>query len=166
MPTSTYIDGDLQVGGALKAGSLALPSNSVGDTEVKATAPLGHTKYKPRDRVFYQEAHGTAVASKTVMLLIAHQIGTIVSTSFKAALKTACAGAATVVLVLKKNGVSITSGSISFDSGDANYDVLSGTLSDTALAVDDVLEIEITATAGGGTIGQGLIATLDIQWES
>lgn len=65
-------------------------------------------------------------------------------------------GAATVTIDLKKNGTTVLSGVITLDSGNTARISEGGTLSVTSLVVGDLLEIVVTATAGGGTLATGL----------
>ena len=63
---------------------------------------------------------------------------------------------------LLKNSVSILTAAITLDSGQNAYQLVAGTIDTTALAVGDVLEIDITATAGGGTLGKGVFCYVDL----
>ena len=42
------------------------------------------------------------------------------------------------------------------------YQLVAGTIDTTALAAGDVLEVDITATAGGGTLGKGVFCYADL----
>jgi len=155
---ATRIDGDLIVAGSFKANSFAVPSNSVGDTQFKASDALTAAKQEHQYARTYAQANGSAVVSETRGIHIAYAGGTL--QSLVAALKTACVGAATVVVDLKKNGTTVLSGTITLDNSIAAYATVAATFSSTAYSADDVFEVVVTSAAGGGTLGQGLTVTL------
>jgi hypothetical protein len=82
--------------------------------------------------------------------------------SFKAGSVTACVGAATITVDLKKNGTSVLSAPITLNSSSTAYVVQSGTVTTTSLVAGDVLEVVVTATAGGGTLGNGVFAVAQV----
>lgn len=155
------IDGDLRVRGAIIPDSMAIPANSVGDTQFNSATPLTASKQVHQYVQKYAQDHGAVVATKTSGIHIAHGAGTI--TALVAALKTACIGAATVVVDLKKNGTTVLSGTITLDNSVAAYTSGTATVSSATYAAGDVFEIVVTATAGGGTIGQGLTVALTLR---
>lgn len=135
--------------------SIQLPSECVGNADIEEDAGIEASKIEHPIRHTYAQAMGAVVASVTkVGVHISRATGTIVS--FEAALTQANVGAATVTVDLKKNGTTCLTGAISFSSADANYAVKAGTLSVTTFDDDDVFELTIVATAGGGTLAQGL----------
>ena len=71
-------------------------------------------------------------------------------------------GAATITVDLHKNGASILTAAIVLDNGDAAYAVVEGVISSSSVVADDVLEVVITVNAGGGTLGKGVFASLDL----
>lgn len=73
-------------------------------------------------------------------------------------------GAATHSIQLKKNGSNILSSALVMDSANTNYvlEEAAGYTS-TSYAAGDFFEVDITATAGGGTLGQGLM--FDVQFD-
>ena len=83
--------------------------------------------------------------------------------SVRAQLSVAPIGAATHVIQVKKNGTDILSTAITLDSGNTAFiDETDTGFTSTALVNGDVLEITVTATAGGGTLGQGLHVMIDL----
>jgi hypothetical protein len=61
---------------------------------------------------------------------------------------------------LKKNGTTVLSGLPTLTNADAAFAFDLGTFSSTPYVADDVFTIVVTATVGGGTVGQGLTAQL------
>lgn len=155
---SSRVDGDLVVSGNFKAGSMQLPANSVGNGQADAANPIGADKLIHQHRKQYSQKHGTAVVTERMPIHIAWGAGTLYA--FRANLRVACVGAATVVVDLYKNGATILSTTCDFSNADAITVIKEATFSNTAYAADDIFEVVVTATAGGGTLGQGLGADL------
>lgn len=157
---SLVIDDDLHVGGRLTAGNFTMPANSVKNASVDASDPLAQTKYKPRFLKEHVQARGADVASGTFPLFLARAAGTV-TTTFKAAMAIASTGAATVVVTVLKNGVSITGTPITLDSTHVAFQNVSGILSGGSVSAGDFFEVVVVATLGGGNLGEGLIVSLD-----
>jgi len=153
------IDGDVNIIGNLRVGSLTLPSSCVGDTQITASAgPIAYNKLQQQRSCKYAQKYGTAVVSERTGIHIPLGSGSVFS--FFAALAVPCVGAATVVVDLLKNGSSVLSSPITFNNTVTAFNTVVGTFSSTGYVSGDVYEINITATAGGGTIGQGLTVML------
>ena len=158
---ASIIDGDLTVRGTLRTNSFAPPANSIGNTEFDATDPLDATKQQHQYVLKYAQDDGAVVATKTSPIHTAHAAGTLVA--LVASLKTPCVGAATVVVDLLKNGTTVLSGTITLDSGESAYATVDATFASTAYAAGDNFDVRVTATAGGGTIGQRLGVFLTVR---
>lgn len=160
------VDGDLYVRGTLVPSKLSVPAGALKDAGVAADANIGPSKVKQLNRLQYNQAHGVAAASETRIICpgIRGTTGTV--KRVRAALTVACIGAATITIVLKKNGAT-TLHTMTIDNALTNYEppkvetVVSG-----SVVKDDVLSLEITATAGGGTLGQGLAVDVDVEEDS
>jgi hypothetical protein len=147
-------EGDTIIDGALLARSITLPSNSVGNANVSAGSPLDTTKTIHRHTVTDNQKHGTATATERRVIHVAKEDGDL--SSIVAGCVVANIGAATITVDLYKNGSTVLTGVISLDSGDSAFDNVSGTFTATPYSAGDVFETVVTATAGGGTLGQGL----------
>jgi hypothetical protein len=77
---------------------------------------------------------------------------------FKAGSVTACVGAATITVDLKKNGVSVLTATIVLDNANTARVVEAATITTTAAVAGDVFEVSVAVAAGGGTIGSGVFA--------
>lgn len=152
----TIIDGDLWVKGNVSGQSMTIPAGSVTNSAVKAAAGMDQSKLQHQHRKSYNQAFGSAVAAETRTVHIVYgATGTILA--FRASLNgLVCAGAAVITVDLKKNGASILSAVLTFNSTHTLRQILSGTFSSAALVAGDVLDVVVTAVAGGGTLGQGL----------
>lgn len=147
----------IATGGLTVVGQLGLPAGALTNTMIAALAGISGDKQQHVNRKAHAQS-GT-VASVTIPI---HAVfgATGVLKAIKAGLITPCAGAATVTIDLKKNGASVLTGVITLNSSTAARAFVAGVLSSTALTVGDFLELVVTATAGGGTVGQGLLVDL------
>lgn len=154
----SVIDGDLVIKGNLimtAGGAVALPANSIGDTQVSSASPLGVTKVTHQLSKTYDQAHGTAVASDTgTCIHIATGVGTV--NGFSAAVRVIPIGAATVTVDLKKNGTTVLTTVITLDNANVAYTAEAAAITTPAYVAGDFFEVVIVATAGGGTLPQGL----------
>jgi len=150
-----------QFRGAVTLLSVNLPAGSVADATVASAAGIAASKLEHQHRLIYsQESDTTAASEDRVIHVVEGATGDI--QSIKAGSVVANIGAATITVDLHKNGASILTAPISLDSGDSAYDVVDGVVDTATLAVDDVLEIVVVATAGGGTLGKGVFASVDL----
>jgi hypothetical protein len=125
-----------------------------------AAAGVQQTKLQHQNRGNLDQPNTTATTETKVVATIYGATGTILS--FKAGSIAPCSGAATITLDLKKNGTTVLASVITLDNANAARVAEAGTLSVVSLVAGDVLEIVVTATAGGGTIGTGLFA--EVRW--
>lgn len=147
-------------------GSLVLPSGSVGATNIAAGANIETSKLVHRHALSISQANGTAVADAEYPLHIFRgTTGTIVA--IEVAIETAAAGAATVDIDLELGNAgsafaSVLSAAIQLDNATVIRTPVAGTVSSTSAADGDILKVTVDATAGGGTLPQGLIVTLTL----
>jgi hypothetical protein len=105
------IRGDLVISGELKVGSLVVPNGSVGDAQHTTSDPLTAAKQYHRHEKSITQS-GTATTA-THFLGPRPAAGTV---SISASSLTVAIGAATVGIVLKKNGSSIMSSALTLDN--------------------------------------------------
>jgi hypothetical protein len=141
--------------------SILLPSGSVTAANIAAAAGVEATKLEHQHREIYrQESDTTVVSEDRVVHVVKGTTGNL--KTFRAGSVVANAGAATITVDLHKNGSTILTAPISLDNGDSAYDLVAGVISSEPVVADDVLEVVVVATAGGGTIGKGVFASLDV----
>lgn len=156
------IVGDLIVTGTLKAGAFSPPDNSVGNTEFNGNDPLTAAKQQHQYQQVYSQKRGVVAATERWTAHVANDAGTLVNVV--AGMTLANAGAATVSVDVLKNGVTILSAPIVLDSTNVAYVVEIGTVVPPGTYVlGDSFDVSVTATAGGGTLGQGLYVALTFQ---
>ena len=156
---TSFPEGIIVTGPATFTGPTYLPPGVVSDAQVAGNAATATGKQLHKHRKTYGQS-GTVVTATipihvvigTTALLVAIKVGMI----------TLCAGAATVTVDLKKNGTSILAAVITLNSGNTARVCVSGTISNTAAAAGDFFELVVTATAGGGTVGTGLLVELEV----
>lgn len=157
---SNTIDGNTYINGSLSARSMAIPANTLTDSGVNASAAIQATKMQHQHTKHFTQVTGSvATTERRPIHSVYGATGTIVS--FRAALTVVCAGAATISIRLKKNGVNIDTAALVLDNANAAFTFESAAgFTSTSLVAGDILEVDITATAGGGTLGQGVICEL------
>ena len=155
----TVRDGAVNFSGAT---SFTAPASSITDSMVSASSPLGVTKHRRRFNKSYSQTVGSAAASVTGVQLhtVYGAAGTVVAV--RAGVIVAAVGAATVTVDVKKNGTTILSAVITLDVANAIYVVEAGSVSVSTLAAGDVLTTVWVATAGGGTLPQGVFVDVVI----
>lgn len=141
--------------------SILLPSGAVTAANIAAAAGVEATKLEHQHREIYQqESDTTSVSEDRVVHVVKGTTGDL--KTFRAGSVVANIGAATITVDLHKNGSTILTAPISLDSGDAAYALVAGVISSEPVVADDVLEVVVVATAGGGTVGKGVFASLDV----
>lgn len=153
--------GDLYVSGVLSAGTFNLSSGSVTDAAVLSNAGIDADKLEHRHRITYSQESGTTSATEDKIIHVVHGTAGTVN-AFEAGSVTLCTGAGTITVDLHKNGSTILSAPITLDTGNTVYVTESGTISSASLSDGDVLEVVVVATAGGGSVGNGVFASVEI----
>jgi hypothetical protein len=162
MSTPTTIEGDMVVSGHLRAGSMELPIDSVGNAEVDVSDPINNDKQWHRVVCNCDTLKGVAVTAFRKLAYLARSPGTIMD--LRIALGVACTGTTSFVKVgIWKNGVLISSTLATCNPTHAAYvQGQQGTFSTSTFTTGDTLEFEVTVAAGDGVVGQELLAVLTI----
>jgi hypothetical protein len=148
------IEGDLLVTKSVQCGSIKLPANAVGDAVFNTADPLTAEKAEHQYMPGYSQPSGSAVTSYTGPLFVARAAGTV--EEFRAGSIVACVGVATITVDLRKNGTTILTSVITLDNANTARIFEDATITTAAYVAGDWFDIVVTATAGGGTLGQGL----------
>jgi len=159
---TTIFQGNVVVGGFIKAGAWSVPAGIIGDNAMDSANPISVSKYLPRQVDCHGQSSLVTVAADQKVVYIARAAGTV-NTLFMATLPVACTGGATVTVNVLKNGVNVTSTPITFTNADAAYAVKNGLLSISTFAANDVFELLISTTAPSGVVGKGITVSLDFQ---
>lgn len=157
--------GDVVVDRIFVANQITLPASQITNVHIQAASGVDASKLDHQHARGYGTGSATTAATARQVLFIARAAGTV--RELVATLVDACAGAATVEVDLLKNGVTICTTTITFDNADADYAVLAAVLdaAEVDFVADDVFEIDVTATAGGGTLGKGIAAEVHFDTE-
>ena len=138
-----------------------LNDGCIEDKHVSATADVSASKLEHQHRAIYSQESGTTAAADTRIIHVVHgTTGTLKAIKFGCV--TACLVDAVITIDLLKNGVSILDAAFEIDSGDIAYALVAGVIDTEAVVITDVLEIEVTVAAGGGTLGEGLFGYVDM----
>lgn len=131
-----------------------VPDGSFGDSQIGSTNPIDATKLKHQHVKVHAQPYGTAAASERKVVHVARSAGSVAA--IEVGVVVAAVGAATVTLDVRKNGTSVLTSPVSLTSSQAAYSKVNGAISVAAYSSGDVFEIVLTATAGGGTLPQGV----------
>ncbi len=160
MARALTIYGDTVIDGALNlTGPLTAPAGSLTNAMIAASAGIDASKLDVHRNVPAYVA-GTPTTS-VIQAYRCPTAGTI--TSFHAGCITVPTGSATCDVDLKKNGTTCLSATVDLDSGSVAYTSEEGTLTVTAVAIDDILTVELTVTTpGSDTQATGVCAAIGV----
>jgi hypothetical protein len=162
MPLSTDTADVLHTGAHTFRGPVTVPNNTILKEAIKSAAGVEATKLEHQHRIPYSQPNTTATTETRVLYVCYAATARVID--FRAGSIVACIGAATITLDVKKNGTTILSSVLTLNNANTARVAVAATLSGTpALVTGDVLEVVVTATAGGGTIGTGLFASLTVE---
>lgn len=147
-------------------GTLNVPAGSITNAGILSGTNVDASKLVHRHAINYFQASGSSVASATVPIFIARGT-TVTLQAIEAAILVAAAGAATVTIDLQKSTgagafATVLSSVITLNSSTVVRTATAGTINTASGTDGDIWQLVITATAGGGTLPQGLIVTLNL----
>jgi hypothetical protein len=157
---------DATIRNLVVTGTLALPAGSLTNSHIAAGADIATSKLVHRHVLNYHQASGAAMADATVPLFIGrYTTGLLVAV--EAAILVAAVGDSTVTIDLQKSTgggafATVLTATIDIDSTTVVRTVLAGTLDSTSFTAGDIYQLVIDATAGTGTLPQGLNVTVTI----
>lgn len=157
----SIVDGSLQVRGQLACNSFVIPAGTIVDASVSASAGIVSEKLEQQYLPLFTQPNTTAAAETRVIHVVRGTTGTI--EAFRAGSIAKNSGAAVVTVDLKKNGSSVLSAVITLDNANTNRVAEDGVIASPNVVAGDVLEVVITATAGGGTLATGVFAQACVQ---
>lgn len=158
---------DVQINGNLKATTFSLPTSSVTDNSVQAAAGIQASKLQHQHQHTYcQELATTAVSESRVVHIVRGATATI--QEFYVGITVANSGAATIVFDLHKSTgggafATVLSSTVTTNSSTTILTLISGSISSSSLVQGDILRVVVTATAGGGTLGKGPYAVVNVR---
>lgn len=153
------IEGDYYYNGNLNAKTMTIPTGIVTKEAIQAGAGIEATKLEQRNRQVYAQESATAASDEAkVVAVIYGSTGTAVH--FEAGSVVAAVGDSTVDIDLLRNGSSILNSKITLDNGNTARTPETATISTSSLADGDVLEIDIEATVGTGTLPSGVFVSV------
>lgn len=151
---ASRIEGNLTYQGAVSyQGTVTLPSETVTNANIRTAAGISADKLEHQFSPVLSQS-GTAVGETKVVHVVNGETATVLD--FSAGMIAHCTGDATVTLDLKKNGVSILTGTVGLSSAQSNYQTVAATIASAGLVAGDVLSVVVTVNAGTGSLGTGL----------
>lgn len=137
---------------------IVLPDDCVGNLQYNSADPLSLANQRHQVVVNHGQAHGVAATTERRVKHVARGAGDAVGV--QAGPVAAAAGDSTVTVDVLKNGATVLTGVITINSTHAAYAKVPGVIAAAAYAAGDVFEFVFTATAGTGTLPQGVWADL------
>jgi len=167
MAQASNIQGDQNFQGNVSYnGTVNLPTGTVSNLQVLAGADVGYQKLQHVIHAVLAQDAGAATADQTRTVYIARAAGTVIGATIS--IDTAAVGNSTVdvdVLVSTAGGAfaSVLTAAESIDSSTVVRTDTAATLSGTpALVVGDLVQIDIDATVGTGTLPQGICVDVTV----
>lgn len=158
---TTFSDAVTVYGTLTAAGGVSLPAGSIGDTQASAASPFGVTKTNKQYNAGWSQVSGGAATSATQQFYTAKAAGVVAQVMVGSV--AIAAGAATVTVDVKKNGTTILSGVVTLNNANTAYVPVAGSVSVTAYVANDTFTVTTVATAGGGTLPQGVFCQVTFQ---
>lgn len=158
MAVGLTVEGDARIRGAVIADQINPTTGTVGDNEVKGSDPITGDKLYHRYHMLHTQKHGTATAAERRVVHVAKEAGNI--GDVRAGVVVACTGDSTISIAIKKNGTNILNAPIVLDNSNTAFSKEQGTFSVDTYVSGDVLEVDVTVSAGTGTLGQGLFVDM------
>lgn len=147
------INDNLFVNGPLSCLQFSPPAGCITDAAVSSASPLQTSKTQHRTHAKWGQPNTTATTETRTVYVNNGTTGTLIG--FRAGSIVACLSTASITVDLKKNGTSMLTGVITLNSSSVARVAQAAALASSALVAGDWLEVVITATAGGGTLGTG-----------
>jgi len=164
--TQSVLQSDLHIVGRMTCQTATLPSSCVSNSNVASDAAIASTKVVHRKQAGYSTAAASDPATITVPLMIARYAGSIDSFDVGPMSQAGTGDRSVAVDLQKSTGggafATVLSGAITINASDAIRSVSAGTISDSALAAGDILQLVITVTAGTtGNYPRGILSTVN-----
>ena len=166
--SASVIPTDLVVSGNISCGTLTVPANTVGNTQIQAPSPasagIAATKVIHLIERVVATTPGSAVTTQTTLVhLVMGSSCTVTGVSAVCLVAPTSSDTVTVDVKFSASGstsfATILSGTIGFSSSSVAGTVYSGSLSTTSLTQNGKLEVVITAS---GSSCQGLLVSIGL----
>jgi hypothetical protein len=150
-------------GSTVGAKQFILSPGCVQDAHVMEGAGISATKLVHRHRAIHKQAGNAATETVCLAVIRTGTTNGAIPRSIGVGVRTAGSGGGMSVTVdLQKNGTTILSGGpITINASTTAKTLVLGTLAASTLTTGDWIDAVITATAGGGTLPQGLYVGFD-----
>jgi hydroxyethylthiazole kinase-like sugar kinase family protein len=135
-----------------------LPSDCVGNSQIKSDAAIDAVKLVQRRTVVYAQNGNVDSAADRKVVHVARGAGSILR--ILAGQTTANGATTTVTVDVKKNNVSVLTSTIALTTQLA-YEATEADITTDDYVGDDVLEVVVTVT--GSNLGNGVFVTLDLE---
>ncbi|MDA8376369.1 MAG: hypothetical protein M0Z50_04705 [Planctomycetia bacterium] len=166
MGQPSIVGGDFYWTGSHTFKTLNLPSGAVEPDDIAPGEPgnyIDPTTMRQRHKTVYAQDSTTAATTETrAVYTVVGQ--TAAAVAAQAALIAPCTGNATVTVDFQIAGTSILNAPITLSSANTAREVVVGVINPAYqdLTVGQIVEVVITATAGTGALGSGIVTILQV----
>lgn len=165
---SNRITGDFHVAGTITSTNIALPSASVGDSQVIAAAGIAASKLEHQHSLSATQAQGTDVVTATTLVhLVTGTTGTIERVNVLPITAPTGGDKEYTVDIQKASGTgspaTVLSSVVTVDSSSVDKTEQAGTISVSSLLDGDWLQVVVTASGSTGSQGQGFLVNVVIR---
>lgn len=149
----------LFTGDVVFAGQVVLPTATIRNDHVRTDAAVGAEKLQHQNISVWSQSGTMATERRAVY--VAKSAGQL--QYVKAGCRTACTGDATLTIQVKVNGADVLSSGIVLDSSTTPLTLVNGALATAAYSANAIIEVDVTADSGTGTLGSGAFVTLCVR---
>ncbi len=139
----------------LTCGAFTPPPGCITDNAIQAGADIDTSKLMHRFQPVYCQPVAATVSAETKIVHVVYG-STATLNTVEVGLVTANIGAATITVDVYVNGSSILVTPLTITNSLTAYTITTCDISNQNLVMNNVLEVVVTASASGGTIGKGL----------
>jgi hypothetical protein len=155
MPQNLNYSDELHTGSQTFQRIPVVPDASFGDAQMSAANPVTAPKLKHQYTPTHGQPHGVAAVTERKVIHVARAAGDVVACE-AGVVVAGSGGGMSVTVDLRKNGTTVLTAVITLNAASTAYANTDGAISVGPYVAGDVFEIVITATAGGGTLPQGV----------
>lgn len=153
---ASRLEGDVFVGGTLGCRRFTAPDGSITNDAIEEFAQVEASKLQHEHRLAMSQESATALADERRIVHVGRAEGTVLE--IVAGAVTPAIGGDVGLIDLLKDGVSILTGPIILSAGHASYELIGGSIASAEYGLNDVFELDLVLSTGGGTPPAGVFA--------
>ncbi len=167
--TQSIHRGDLLVQGTLSATTFSPPAASIGNAAIKSDAAIDASKLEHQHSLTYRQDDGSDIVAAIVPIHTVRGVSGVIIDVEVTCIDAPDGGDKAFSVDLKKcsqaspSPASVLSAVVDFTASEADCEVVTGTVTTTALLDGDTLVVVVAVSGSSGNQGQGLLVTATIR---